>query len=113
MSLQRKFNDVTYAYSILVDPARRDDYDQIKHYHFSKQQALQQFEDFFKQYGLLPDEEEFFRRHYPNRKRTYYDVLDLPKNATDSLIRESFRKKVISLHPSNFAGEKHREEAFR
>jgi molecular chaperone DnaJ len=41
--IQKKFNEVTYAYSILSDPSRRDDYDQIKHYHFTKEQALQTF----------------------------------------------------------------------
>lgn len=56
-TLQRKFNDVAYAYSILVDPVRRDDYDQIHHYRFSKQQALKQFDDFFKKHGVLPNEE--------------------------------------------------------
>lgn len=111
--LQRKFNEVTYAYSILHDPARRDDYDQIHHYNFSKEQALQQFEDFFKQYGILQEEEEFFRRYYPARRRTYYDVLDLPKNASQRLIEESFRRKAIAMHPSNFNGDRHKEEAFR
>jgi curved DNA-binding protein CbpA len=99
---------VTYAYSILSDPSRRDDYDQIKHYHFTKEQALQTFDEFFKTYGLLPNEEEFFRTYYPNRKRTYYAVLDVPKNASDKLILESFRRKALDCHPLNFPGDKYK-----
>ena len=32
-------------------------------------------------------------------KQDYYDVLDLPKDASDEDIRKAFRKKAMQYHP--------------
>lgn len=52
---QRHFNDLTQAFSVLSNAARRDHYDQLTSHKFTKDEALKTFERFFKQNGVLED----------------------------------------------------------
>lgn len=110
---QKDFNAVTNAYSVLSDPARRDDYDQIMHFHFDKQQALETFEKFFRENGILQEEEEFFRRHYPDRQPTDYEVLGLNRKANLQQIQQAYKSLALKYHPKNCPGDSQAEEQFR
>jgi hypothetical protein len=52
---QRHFNDITHAFSILSNQSRRDHYDQLTGYNYSKNDALKTFERFFKHNGVEED----------------------------------------------------------
>ncbi len=46
-------------------------------------------------------------------KRDYYEVLGVPKNATDSEIKSAFRKKAKECHPDLHPGDKDAEAQFK
>jgi hypothetical protein len=48
LGAQRTFNDVTHAFSVLSNPARRDHYDQMISHHYTKDEAFNTFDRFFK-----------------------------------------------------------------
>lgn len=69
---QRRFNEISHAYSVLSDDARRYYYDQLTQHHFTKDDALRNFEAFFKDFDKTPDEQQFFEKYCPKRKPNYY-----------------------------------------
>jgi DnaJ-class molecular chaperone len=84
------------------------------HYHFDKQQALETFEKFFKENGILQEEEEFFSKYYPQRKQTDYEVLGLSKKANLLQIQQAYKALAMKYHPKNNPeGDKEAEEKFR
>lgn len=101
VTAQKKFNQVSQAYATLSDPARRDYYDQLALKPFSKADALKQFDSFFREFELLPEETEFFKKHDPNRPKNYYEILGVRKNASKQEISEAFRKLSMEYHPKN------------
>ncbi|MFZ4760470.1 MAG: molecular chaperone DnaJ, partial [Burkholderiaceae bacterium] len=46
-------------------------------------------------------------------KRDYYDVLGLPKNATEEDIKKSYRKLAMKFHPDRNPDDKAAEEKFK
>ena len=46
-------------------------------------------------------------------KRDYYEVLEVPKNATADEIKKAYRKKALQYHPDRPPGDKEAEETFK
>lgn len=46
-------------------------------------------------------EKKFFDQYYPDRKRNYYEVLGVSKNASMDELKKAYRKLSLQYHPKN------------
>jgi len=46
-------------------------------------------------------------------KRDYYEVLQVPRDATKEQIKKAYRKKALAHHPDKNPGNKESEEKFK
>lgn len=44
-------------------------------------------------------EDEFFQKNFPQKKETHYKILGLNRDATQSDIKNAYRKLAIKHHP--------------
>jgi len=110
---QRKFNEITEAYYVLSDPSRRDSYDQMIQSRFGPLEANQTFERSFSEFDKIEDKDkDFLDKHYPGRKRSYYEILGVHKNSTFREIQDAYRKLAIKYHPKNNPGDAVAERKF-
>ena len=80
---QEKFHDINEAYEHLSNRNSRQHYDNLLSQKFSIEDANHTFEKFFDEHGPeSEDEKAFLESNYPKKARTYYDVLEINRNAT-------------------------------
>lgn len=48
---------------------------------------------------ISEDEEKFFDTHYPGRRKNYYKVLGVNKDASMEEITNAYRKLALKYHP--------------
>jgi len=57
------------------------------------------------------------RRHpeseKPRGKRDYYEILGIPKTATNAEVKKSYRRLAVKYHPDKNPGDPHAEERFK
>lgn len=96
---QQKFNDISEAFHVLSDPARRAVYDQRRLSKFGLDEAQKTFERFFVENVPQEHEESFLVQNYPERKRTYYEILQVRRNASMDEIKNAYRKLALKYNP--------------
>lgn len=80
----------------------RSHYDELSHKQYTDTDADQTFERFYSEHGAQDENErKFFDQHYPNRKRTPYEILGVTRNASQQEINEAYRKLAFQNHPKN------------
>lgn len=108
---ESKFTGISEAYDVLSNQNRRAHYDDMNHREYGNEDADKIFERFYDEHGFEDEsEKEFFNKHYPNRKRNYYEILGIPKNSNRDDIKKAYRKLALQYHPKNNEGN---EEARR
>ena len=48
-----------------------------------------------------------------NKKRDYYEIIGVARNASDEVIKKSYRKLALQFHPDRNPGDKAAEEKFK
>lgn len=48
-----------------------------------------------------------------NAKQDYYDVLGIPRGASEQEIKRAYRRKAVEYHPDKNQGDKGAEEKFK
>ena len=46
-------------------------------------------------------------------KRDYYEVLGIPRNASEQEVKSAYRKQALKYHPDRTAGNKEAEDRFK
>lgn len=102
MNAERKFQDVAEAYDCLSNRNSRSHYDELLQKQYSINDAHSTFERFFDEHDMEDEKEKkFFETHYPKKQRTYYDVLEVSKNATLEEIKKAYRRLALKYHPKS------------
>lgn len=47
------------------------------------------------------EQEKFFEKHFPDKKRNYYKILGVKKDASMQQITDAYRRLALKYHPKS------------
>jgi len=80
---------------------------------YSLDDAYSVFDRFYEDRGIHNEEEKlFFNKHYPNKRKSYYEILGVRRNAPMDEIKRAYKTLALKYHPRANLGNKEAEEQF-
>lgn len=80
---------------------------------YSIDDANKVFDRFYEDKGIYSQEEKaFFDKHYPNKKKSYYEILGVKRNASLDEIKRAYKQLALKYHPRANPGDEQAEKQF-
>jgi len=80
---------------------------------YSIDDAYKVFDRFFEERGVHNEEERaFFHKHFPQKKKSYYEILGVKRNSPMDDIKRAYKKLALKHHPRANPGDKEAEAKF-
>jgi len=80
---------------------------------YSIDDAYKVFDRFYEEKGVHNEEERaFFHKHFPQKRKSYYEILGVKRNSHMDDIKRAYKKLALKFHPRANPGDKDAEAKF-